>query len=66
MDLAYLPSPSTGVLHLGPIPLRAYAFCIILGVFAAVWLGNRRWVARGGKQGVIADVTLWADRKSVV
>ncbi|MER5778987.1 prolipoprotein diacylglyceryl transferase [Streptomyces sp. NPDC002039] len=60
MDLAYLPSPSTGVLHLGPVPLRAYAFCIILGVFVAVWLGNRRWVARGGEQSVIADVTLWA------
>ncbi|MFF2964776.1 prolipoprotein diacylglyceryl transferase [Streptomyces sp. NPDC057963] len=60
MDLAYLPSPSTGVLHLGPVPLRAYAFCIILGVFVAVWLGNRRWVARGGDQGVIADVTIWA------
>ncbi|MFE7112927.1 prolipoprotein diacylglyceryl transferase [Streptomyces sp. NPDC057575] len=60
MDLAYLPSPSTGVLHLGPVPLRAYAFCIILGVFVAVWLGNRRWVARGGGRGVIADVTIWA------
>ncbi|MGW1408314.1 prolipoprotein diacylglyceryl transferase [Streptomyces sp. NPDC002403] len=60
MDLAYLPSPSTGVLHLGPVPLRAYAFCIILGVFVAVRLGNRRWVARGGDQGVIADVTIWA------
>ncbi|MFG2488491.1 prolipoprotein diacylglyceryl transferase [Streptomyces virginiae] len=60
MDLAYLPSPSTGVLHLGPVPLRAYAFCIILGVFVAVWLGNRRWVARGGEHGVIGDVTLWA------
>ncbi|MFF1649971.1 prolipoprotein diacylglyceryl transferase [Streptomyces sp. NPDC058240] len=60
MDLAYLPSPSTGVLHLGPVPLRAYAFCIILGVFVAVWLGNRRWVERGGDQGVIADVTIRA------
>ncbi|MEU8893351.1 prolipoprotein diacylglyceryl transferase [Streptomyces sp. NPDC048442] len=60
MDLAYLPSPSTGVLHLGPVPLRAYAFCIILGVFAAVRLGNRRWIARGGEPGVIADITLWA------
>ncbi|MER6096224.1 prolipoprotein diacylglyceryl transferase [Streptomyces sp. NPDC001728] len=60
MDLAYLPSPSTGVLHLGPVPLRAYAFCIILGVFVAVWLGNRRWVARGGDRGVIADITIWA------
>ncbi|MCX4791325.1 MULTISPECIES: prolipoprotein diacylglyceryl transferase [unclassified Streptomyces] len=60
MDLAHLPSPSTGVLHLGPVSLRAYAFCIILGVFVAVRLGNRRWVARGGEQGVIADVTTWA------
>ncbi|MFJ7199940.1 MULTISPECIES: prolipoprotein diacylglyceryl transferase [unclassified Streptomyces] len=60
MDLAYLPSPSSGVLHLGPVPLRAYAFCIILGVFVAIRLGNRRWVARGGDQGVIADVTIWA------
>ncbi|RNF80026.1 prolipoprotein diacylglyceryl transferase [Streptomyces botrytidirepellens] len=60
MDLAYLPSPSTGVLHLGPVPLRAYAFCIILGVFVAVWLGNRRWVARGGDRGIIADITIWA------
>ncbi|MFB7368624.1 prolipoprotein diacylglyceryl transferase [Streptomyces sp. NPDC056222] len=60
MDFAYLPSPSTGVLHLGPVPLRAYAFCIILGVLVAVWLGNRRWVAQGGEQGVIADITMWA------
>ena len=60
MDLAYLPSPATGVLHLGPVPLRAYAFCIILGVFVAVWLGNRRWVERGGDRGVIADITVWA------
>ncbi|WP_079044702.1 MULTISPECIES: prolipoprotein diacylglyceryl transferase [unclassified Streptomyces] len=60
MDLAYLPSPSTGVLHLGPVPLRAYAFCIILGVFVAIRLGDRRWVARGGDRGVIADITLWA------
>ncbi|WP_051763341.1 prolipoprotein diacylglyceryl transferase [Streptomyces virginiae] len=60
MDFAYLPSPSTGVLHLGPVPLRAYALCIILGVFVAVRLGNRRWVGRGGEHGVIADVTLWA------
>ncbi|MFD8644177.1 MULTISPECIES: prolipoprotein diacylglyceryl transferase [Streptomyces] len=60
MDFAYLPSPSTGVLYLGALPLRAYAFCIILGVFLAVWLGNRRWVARGGEKGVIADVAVWA------
>ncbi|MFD4134375.1 prolipoprotein diacylglyceryl transferase [Streptomyces goshikiensis] len=60
MDLAYIPSPSTGVIHLGPIPLRGYAFCIIIGVFVAVWLGNRRWIARGGKPGTVADIAVWA------
>ena len=56
MSLAYLPSPSTGVVELGPFPLRAYAVCIILGVVAAVVIGERRWVARGGTRGVVSDV----------
>jgi prolipoprotein diacylglyceryl transferase len=60
MELAYIPSPSRGVLYLGPIPLRGYAFCIIIGVFVAVWLGNKRWVARGGRAGTIADIAVWA------
>uniref|UniRef100_A0AAU2A8R4 Phosphatidylglycerol--prolipoprotein diacylglyceryl transferase n=1 Tax=Streptomyces sp. NBC_00093 TaxID=2975649 RepID=A0AAU2A8R4_9ACTN len=60
MDIAYIPSPSRGVLHLGPIPLRGYAFCIIIGVFVAVWLGNKRWLARGGRPGTVADIAVWA------
>ncbi|MFH8804748.1 prolipoprotein diacylglyceryl transferase [Streptomyces sp. NPDC017936] len=60
MELAYIPSPSRGVLYLGPVPLRGYAFCIIIGVFVAVWLGNRRWVARGGRAGTVADIAVWA------
>ncbi|MGV9555982.1 prolipoprotein diacylglyceryl transferase [Streptomyces sp. NPDC003522] len=60
MELAYIPSPSRGVIHLGPIPLRGYAFCIIIGVFVAVWLGNKRWIARGGRAGTVADIAVWA------
>ncbi|MFF8904287.1 prolipoprotein diacylglyceryl transferase [Streptomyces olivaceoviridis] len=60
MNLAYIPSPSHGVQYLGPIPLRAYAFCIIIGVFVAVWFGNRRWIARGGQSGTVADIAVWA------
>jgi prolipoprotein diacylglyceryl transferase len=58
--LAYIPSPSQGVWHLGPIPLRAYALFIIVGIVAALVLGDRRWVARGGQPGVIYDIALWA------
>ncbi|MFJ2861773.1 prolipoprotein diacylglyceryl transferase [Kitasatospora sp. NPDC087314] len=60
MDIAYIPSPSRGVLYLGPIPLRAYAFCIILGVVVAVWLGSKRWVARGGAKHTVGDIAVWA------
>jgi len=58
--LAFFPSPSQGVWHLGPIPIRAYALCIIAGIIAALVIGDRRWEARGGERGVIYDVALWA------
>ena len=54
-----IPSPSQGVWHLGPLPIRAYALCIITGVIVAVWLGEKRWVARGGTRGQIGDMALW-------
>ena len=58
--LAYFPSPSQGVWHLGPLPIRAYALFIIAGIVVALLIGDRRWVARGGERGVIYDIALWA------
>jgi prolipoprotein diacylglyceryl transferase len=55
-----IPSPSQGVWHLGGVPIRAYALCIIAGVVIAVWFGERRWIARGGRSGEVGDVALWA------
>ncbi len=59
MFLASIPSPSNGVWYLGPLPIRGYALCIILGIVVAVWLGDRRWVARGGRPGTVGDVAVW-------
>jgi prolipoprotein diacylglyceryl transferase len=58
--LTYIPSPETGVWDLGPIPLRAYAMFIVLGIIVAVVLGNKRYEARGGRPGVITDIAIWA------
>ena len=55
-----IPSPPQGVWQLGPIPLRAYALCIIAGTVVAVWLTERRFVARGGAPGFVIDVAVWA------
>lgn len=57
--LAYIPSPPRGVWHLGPLPIRAYAFFIITGILVALLIADRRWVARGGQRGVVYDIALW-------
>jgi prolipoprotein diacylglyceryl transferase len=57
--LASLPSPTQGVWELGPFPLRGYALCIIAGIVVACWLGDRRWVARGGAPGDVLDIAVW-------
>lgn len=58
--LASFPSPPQGVWHIGPIAIRAYAICIIIGIFIAVVWGGRRFVARGGERGFIIEVAMWA------
>ena len=58
--LASIPSPDQGVWNLGPLPIRAYALCIVAGVIVCLWLSERRWQARGGRPGVVYDVAVWA------
>jgi len=57
---ASIPSPSNAVWQLGPVPVRAYALCILAGILVGIWVGNRRWIARGGAPGVVGDIAVWA------
>jgi prolipoprotein diacylglyceryl transferase len=56
MSVAYLPSPVRGVWYLGPVPVRAYAVCMVAGVVAALWLTDRRYRRAGGEHGVILAI----------
>lgn len=58
--LAFIPSPAQGVWNLGPVPVRAYALLIVIGIVVAVWFGGKRYVARGGRPGAITDIAIWA------
>jgi prolipoprotein diacylglyceryl transferase len=60
VTLMSIPSPSDGVWNLGPLPIRGYALCIIVGIVLAIWIGERRWVARGGTAGEVSDLAIWA------
>lgn len=57
--LTKIPSPTEGVLWLGPIPLRGYALCILAGVVVATIITGRRLESRGYKRDAAVGVALW-------
>ena len=57
--LTEIPSPTEGVLWLGPVPLRAYAICILTGVVLATMITGRRLEGRGYSRDAAVDVALW-------
>nr|WP_218885318.1 prolipoprotein diacylglyceryl transferase [Kineococcus aurantiacus] len=61
-----MPSPTVAVWHLGPVPVRAYALCIVAGIVLGVLVAERRWRRRGGKQDFVLDVAVWAVPLGVV
>lgn len=58
--LANIPSPPQGVWYLGPLPIRAYAVSIMVGIILALWLTHRRYVARGGNADMVWDAAIVA------
>ncbi len=66
MTQLFIPSPPVGVWYLGPIPIRAYALCIITGIVLAWWITGRRWRARGGTQETLDGILIWAVLAGIV
>ena len=64
--LGYLPSPSTNVLHVGPLALHMYGVMLLLGILACTWLTVRRWTRFGGSPDLVYRVALWGVLAGVV
>ena len=58
--LASIPPPPTNGFQVGPLFFHLYGLCIAVGVLAAFWLANRRWVQAGGRPGELERPALWA------
>ena len=56
----FIPSPERNVWYLGPLPLRAYALCIIAGIVVGMIIATRRWRARGGTSDGLESVVVLA------
>ena len=57
--LASIPSPDSGVIDIGPIPVHAYGLLLAIGVLVAAWIAERRWVARGYDPKTFNDMAVW-------
>jgi prolipoprotein diacylglyceryl transferase len=57
--LGYIPSPHTGVVHVGPLQLHMYGLTLLVAILAAIWLTGRRWVAQGGEWELVTRVAVW-------
>jgi prolipoprotein diacylglyceryl transferase len=57
--LGYIPSPSTGVVHIGPISIHLYGLTLLVAILLCVWLTTVRWKRAGGESDLVYRVTVW-------
>ena len=45
--LGYIPSPSSGVIHVGPLTIHLYGLTLLVAILLCVWLTTVRWKRAG-------------------
>lgn len=58
-----IPSPPLDwevLFQIGGFKVHAYALAILVGIFVALWVTRRRWVARGGEVEAMEEIAVWA------
>jgi prolipoprotein diacylglyceryl transferase len=57
--LASIPSPHTGVVHVGGLTIHMYGLMLLLGIAACIWLTGIRWTRRGGDWDLVMRTAVW-------
>jgi prolipoprotein diacylglyceryl transferase len=64
--IAYIPSPHSGSLDLGPLTIHMYGLTLLAAILACIWLTGVRWKAKGGDWDLIWRVAVWGVAFGVV
>jgi prolipoprotein diacylglyceryl transferase len=56
---AFIPSPSSNGLRIGPFFLHAYGIAYVFAVLGAILVTRRRWARAGGNPDLVYEVALW-------
>ena len=63
---AAIPSPHSGVLHVGPLTVHMYGLCLLLAIAACIWLTGVRWTRQGGDWDTIFRIAVWGVAAGIV
>jgi prolipoprotein diacylglyceryl transferase len=58
--LAFIPSPASNGIHLGPLFFHYYGLMYVVGITLAVIITRHRWRSMGGNPDLVYEVAIWA------
>jgi prolipoprotein diacylglyceryl transferase len=64
--LAFIPSPHSGTVGLGPLTVHMYGLMLLAGIVACVWLTGIRWTRWGGDWDLVFRVAIWGVAAGIV
>jgi prolipoprotein diacylglyceryl transferase len=64
--LAFIPSPSSGTIDLGPFTIHMYGLMLLLAIAASCALTGYRWVRWGGDWDLVFRVAVWGVAAGIV
>ncbi len=56
---AFIPSPSSNGVRIGPLFVHAYGLAYVFAVTAAILVARRRWAREGGDPELVPEVAIW-------
>jgi phosphatidylglycerol---prolipoprotein diacylglyceryl transferase len=66
VSLAFIPSPNTGTLDLGPLTIHMYGLTLLVAIAACILLTGYRWTRRGGDWDLVLKVAVWGVAAGIV
>jgi prolipoprotein diacylglyceryl transferase len=64
--LASIPSPSSGIVDLGPLSLHMYGLTLLIAIVACVVITGLRWTRLGGDWDLVLQVAVWGVAAGIV
>jgi prolipoprotein diacylglyceryl transferase len=66
MSLAFISSPHTGTIDLGPLTIHMYGLTLLVAIAACILLTGYRWTRRGGDWDLVLKVAVWGVAAGIV